>query len=218
LCRGANGLTLVEANHVFLVEPVLHPGVEIQAIFRIYRVGQQRATTVHRFVVDGTVEVAMRSVLPSLVQERQPGARDRHKDMGAFTLQQLGQLLNLPTLGQTAPAVPVSGAEAVAAETMPPEAQAGAGASRVAEASAAADLEQPLTWEEQQRFWCGQVLHNGKTCTREAAVCRLQMQLAAQARSASCALSGRRVPHYGKVLEVEVIEALQQLEPLPAAP
>ncbi|CAN6600318.1 hypothetical protein TRVA0_001S08680 [Trichomonascus vanleenenianus] len=51
------GLTLVNATHLFLVEPVLHPDIELQAISRIHRIGQTRPTTVWSFVMEDTVEV-----------------------------------------------------------------------------------------------------------------------------------------------------------------
>jgi E3 ubiquitin-protein ligase SHPRH len=38
------------------VEPLLDPAVEVQAIGRVHRIGQERSTTVHRFVVEATVE------------------------------------------------------------------------------------------------------------------------------------------------------------------
>ena len=56
LKQGANGLTLVEARHVFLLEPGSSAAVEAQAISRVNRIGQTAATTVHRYVVRGTVE------------------------------------------------------------------------------------------------------------------------------------------------------------------
>ena len=56
LNRGANGLNLVEATHVFLVEPLLNPSAEAQAIARVDRIGQNQPTTVHRFIVQNTVE------------------------------------------------------------------------------------------------------------------------------------------------------------------
>jgi hypothetical protein len=39
---GAAGLTLVRANHVFLLEPALDPSIEQQAVARVHRIGQQR--------------------------------------------------------------------------------------------------------------------------------------------------------------------------------
>ena len=56
LKHGANGLNIVEANHVILIEPVLSPGAELQAIGRVHRIGQKRETTVHRFYAASTVE------------------------------------------------------------------------------------------------------------------------------------------------------------------
>ncbi|ETV89662.1 hypothetical protein, variant 4 [Aphanomyces astaci] len=53
---GANGVNIVEATHVILVEPLLTPGVEAQAINRVHRIGQDKPTTVHKFVVHNSVE------------------------------------------------------------------------------------------------------------------------------------------------------------------
>lgn len=52
--HGANGLNLLEAQHVILVEPLLNPAAEVQAISRIHRVGQDKSTFVHRFIVSST--------------------------------------------------------------------------------------------------------------------------------------------------------------------
>lgn len=54
--HGANGLNLLEAKHVILVEPLLNPAAEAQAIGRVHRIGQRNETLVHRFIVKNTVE------------------------------------------------------------------------------------------------------------------------------------------------------------------
>ena len=49
LKQGAEGLTLVHASHVFMVEPVMNNSLDQQAINRIHRIGQTRRTIVwHR--------------------------------------------------------------------------------------------------------------------------------------------------------------------------
>ena len=80
ISRGANGLNLVEASHVLLVgsitpvgpaiplsrlfqvEPLLNPAQELQAIGRVHRIGQSKATCVHRFMVKQTIEERIHQV------------------------------------------------------------------------------------------------------------------------------------------------------------
>lgn len=54
--HGANGLNLLEARHVILVEPLLNPAAEAQAISRVHRIGQENNTLVHRFIVSSSVD------------------------------------------------------------------------------------------------------------------------------------------------------------------
>lgn len=53
---GAIGLTLVRANHVFLLEPSVDPSIEQQAISRVHRIGQQRAVNIYRPCIKDTIE------------------------------------------------------------------------------------------------------------------------------------------------------------------
>lgn len=53
--HGANGLNLLEAQHVVLVEPLLNPATEAQAVGRVHRIGQDKPTLVHRFLVGASL-------------------------------------------------------------------------------------------------------------------------------------------------------------------
>ena len=52
----SSGLNLVNASHVFLCEPLLNTPLELQAIARVDRIGQQHETTVWLYLVSDTVE------------------------------------------------------------------------------------------------------------------------------------------------------------------
>lgn len=52
----ATGLTLINAKHVFILEPILNEATELQAISRVHRIGQKEETSVWNFMVRNTVE------------------------------------------------------------------------------------------------------------------------------------------------------------------
>jgi len=52
----AAGLTLVAAQHVFLMEPFATPGQELQALNRCHRIGQTRPVTCTTYYCERTVE------------------------------------------------------------------------------------------------------------------------------------------------------------------
>uniref|UniRef100_A0A3P8QBP7 Transcription termination factor 2 n=1 Tax=Astatotilapia calliptera TaxID=8154 RepID=A0A3P8QBP7_ASTCA len=56
LCAGGVGLNLIGGNHLFLIDMHWNPALEDQACDRIYRVGQYKDVTIHRFVCENTVE------------------------------------------------------------------------------------------------------------------------------------------------------------------
>uniref|UniRef100_A0A8C4RDY0 SNF2 histone linker PHD RING helicase n=1 Tax=Erpetoichthys calabaricus TaxID=27687 RepID=A0A8C4RDY0_ERPCA len=63
LHTGSNGLNIIEATHVLLVEPILNPAHELQAIGRVHRIGQTKPTVVHRFLIKSTIEEKMQTML-----------------------------------------------------------------------------------------------------------------------------------------------------------
>lgn len=62
---GGEGLTLIEANHVFLLNQWWNPSANDQARDRVVRVGQQRKVRVYRFCCRGTVEESLERILDS---------------------------------------------------------------------------------------------------------------------------------------------------------
>ena len=62
---GGEGLTLTEANHVFLFNQWWNPSANDQARDRVVRIGQQRAVRVYRYCCRATVEEAVERVLES---------------------------------------------------------------------------------------------------------------------------------------------------------
>jgi len=56
LRAGGFGLTLTEADYVFLLDPWWNPAAEAQAIDRAHRIGQERPVNVYRLIAAGTIE------------------------------------------------------------------------------------------------------------------------------------------------------------------
>ncbi|KAI8960796.1 SNF2 family N-terminal domain-containing protein [Daldinia sp. FL1419] len=62
LSAGNAGLNLTAATQVIILEPFWNPFVEEQAVDRAHRIGQKKEVTVHRIVIDGTVEDRIREL------------------------------------------------------------------------------------------------------------------------------------------------------------
>lgn len=56
LKAGGFGLTLTEADYVFLLDPWWNPAAEEQAIDRTHRIGQTNQVFVYRMISTGTIE------------------------------------------------------------------------------------------------------------------------------------------------------------------
>ena len=65
---GGKGLNMIEATHVFLVEPILNADEEFQAVGRVHRIGQTRETFVHKFITLNTIES---SIFNKIISEKE---------------------------------------------------------------------------------------------------------------------------------------------------
>lgn len=70
----AAGVTLTNASHVFLCEPMVSLSLELQAVNRIHRIGQKKETKVWSFIIEGTIE---ESIAYLGTKKRIQAARDR---------------------------------------------------------------------------------------------------------------------------------------------
>ena len=56
LKAGGTGITLHNADYLFLMDPWWNPAVEEQAIDRVHRIGQKKTVMVYRMISEGTIE------------------------------------------------------------------------------------------------------------------------------------------------------------------
>ncbi|MGM0611138.1 MAG: DEAD/DEAH box helicase, partial [Thermodesulfobacteriota bacterium] len=59
---GGTGLNLTAADYVFIADPWWNPAVEMQAVDRTHRIGQDKKVFTYRLVTSGTVEEKIRSL------------------------------------------------------------------------------------------------------------------------------------------------------------
>lgn len=93
LKQGGNGLNLQQAQHVIFVEPVMDPGEEAQAIGRVDRMGQEKETFIHKFIVLDSIE---ENVLRINEQKKlQDGIKSKHHNQSKqhLSLQEVSALL-----------------------------------------------------------------------------------------------------------------------------
>ncbi|GAA2740997.1 DEAD/DEAH box helicase [Terrabacter aerolatus] len=80
LKAGGFGLTLTEADYVYVLDPWWNPAAEAQAIDRAHRIGQSRPVTVYRLVSAGTIE------------EKVVGLQERKRDLFQRVVDEGGSL------------------------------------------------------------------------------------------------------------------------------
>ncbi|XP_029982035.1 E3 ubiquitin-protein ligase SHPRH isoform X2 [Sphaeramia orbicularis] len=96
LHTGSNGLNIIEATHVLLVEPILNPAHELQAIGRVHRIGQTKATFVHRFLIKSTIEERMQAMLKTAEKSHSSTAM-KHSEAAVLTVADLADLFTEDT-------------------------------------------------------------------------------------------------------------------------
>ncbi|XP_077977892.1 E3 ubiquitin-protein ligase SHPRH-like [Glandiceps talaboti] len=89
---GSHGLNIIEATHVLLVEPIINPASELQAVGRVHRIGQTKPTIVHRFLVGNTIEERMHAMLKPL--HSSATLDTTQSDAAILTIKDLRQLFN----------------------------------------------------------------------------------------------------------------------------
>uniref|UniRef100_A0A671W3I7 SNF2 histone linker PHD RING helicase n=1 Tax=Sparus aurata TaxID=8175 RepID=A0A671W3I7_SPAAU len=96
LHTGSNGLNIIEATHVLLVEPILNPAHELQAIGRVHRIGQTKPTFVHRFLIRSTIEERMQAMLKTAEKSHTTTAM-KHSEAAVLTVADLADLFTEDT-------------------------------------------------------------------------------------------------------------------------
>jgi E3 ubiquitin-protein ligase SHPRH len=69
LKQGAEGLTLIQATNVYMIEPVMNSGLDQQAINRIHRIGQTKRCRVWRYLIEDTIEMKLDKIRMKHEQE-----------------------------------------------------------------------------------------------------------------------------------------------------
>ena len=88
LKAGGSGLTLTEADYVYVMDPWWNPAAEEQAIDRAHRIGQTKKVNVYRMVATDTIEAKVvelqdrkRQLISSVMNGTGTGARLSDADL-----------------------------------------------------------------------------------------------------------------------------------------
>lgn len=101
---GAVGLNLTQANHVIIMDPCVNHQLELQAICRVYRLGQRREVKVYRLACKDTVEERIQQMHASgeLVSFKGDSAGCLRVDRISLSMDRYRSLLGLSTAQQHA--------------------------------------------------------------------------------------------------------------------
>ena len=92
LKAGGTGLNLTAADYVFIADPWWNPAVEMQAVDRTHRIGQDKTVFTYRLVTEGTVEEKIRTLQQQkqeLVQSVLSGSKAVLKELSREDLEVL---------------------------------------------------------------------------------------------------------------------------------
>ncbi len=92
LKAGGVGLNLTAADYVFIVDPWWNPAVELQAVDRTHRIGQDKRVFTYRFITTDTVEekvLALQKQKQEMVTSILSGSSDMLKNLSANDLEVL---------------------------------------------------------------------------------------------------------------------------------
>lgn len=90
---GGEGLTLVEANHVFLFNQWWNPSANDQARDRVVRIGQRRKVRIYRYCCRGTIEETLDRILQSkqgLVESTVERLAQNERDVWPHVVREIG--------------------------------------------------------------------------------------------------------------------------------
>ncbi|CAG9863587.1 unnamed protein product [Phyllotreta striolata] len=96
LKAGGVGLNLMGANHLFIMEPHWNPQMEIQAVARVYRLGQEKPVFIYKLIAAETIEKEILDIQEKKINIADSMfTTDETMDENELTLQDLEQLFQM---------------------------------------------------------------------------------------------------------------------------